>query len=107
MTRVSVGLARPGGAKAAAVMTPPDESGQLLGHIEPRMTGRLAIDPGGDLPTLLQVKTRRLKVDRRQHRTGTAAPPRFFFCHGEDPAPKPPAPQVLRQEKPLHPQKAQ
>ena len=31
------------GAKASAVMAgPPNESGQLLGHVEPRMTGRLA-----------------------------------------------------------------
>lgn len=62
MTRVSVGLARTGGAKAAAVMAAPDELGQLLGHVEARMTGRLTLDARRDLPTLLQVKTRRLKM---------------------------------------------
>src|SRR3984893_1335180 len=130
MTRVRVGLTRPaGGARASAVITSPkaprrivassfsrgcflhfhvfsaarqNESRQLLRHIEPRMAGRLAIDPGGDLPTLLQIETRRLKVERRQHRAGTAAPPCFFLCHGEDAATKPAAPRALRQKKPLN-----
>src|SRR6201987_5843075 len=82
-------------------------SGQLLGHVEARMTGRLAFDPRGDLPTLLQVEPRRLKVDCRQHRAGTAASPPFLLCNGEDPAAKPAAPQILRPKKPLYPQEAQ
>jgi hypothetical protein len=69
------------------------------------MTWRLTIDPGGDLPTLLQVKTGRLKVECGQHRAGTAAPPCFFLCHHEDPAAKPAAPQILWQEKRIDPQK--
>ena len=71
------------------------------------MARRLAFNAGGDLPTLLQVEARRLKVECRQHRTGTAAPPPFFLCHGEDSAAKPAAPQILWQKKPLYPQEAQ
>jgi hypothetical protein len=33
------------------------------------MTRRLAIDAGSDFPALFQIKTRRLKMDGRQHRT--------------------------------------
>jgi hypothetical protein len=67
------------------------------------MAGRLAFDTGGDLPTLLQVEPWCLKVDCRQHGASTAASPSFFLCHGEDPAAKPAAPQILRQKKPLYP----
>src|SRR5690349_16358107 len=103
MTRVRLGLARvAGGAKASAVIAaPPNESGQLLGHVKARMAGRLTRDPGSDLPALFEVETRRLKVECRQYRAGTAASPRFFFCHGQDPAAKSVAPQILRQEKPF------
>src|SRR5271155_5655114 len=108
MTRVNEALARTGGAKAAAVMrAPPDELGQLLGHVEARVAGRLTLDPGGDLPTLLQIKARRLKVDCGQHRAGTAAAPPFFLSHSEDAAAEAVAPQLLRQKKPLYPQEAQ
>src|SRR5712672_1518755 len=134
MIRVRVGLVRTGGARVSAVITAPkaprrivassfsrgrllhfhifsalrqDGLGQLLGHIEPRVAGRLAIYPGGDLPTPLQIETRRLKVERGQHRAGTAAPPCFFLCHGEDAATKPAAPQALRQKKPLNRQEAE
>src|SRR6516225_12123473 len=62
----------------------PEALGQRLGHIEPRMAGWLTFDPGGDLPTLLQIETRRLKVQRRQYRAGAAAAPPFFLCHSED-----------------------
>ena len=44
--------------------------GQLLGHIEPCMTGRLAFDPGGNLPALFLIEARRLKVECGQHRAG-------------------------------------
>jgi hypothetical protein len=71
------------------------------------MAGRLALDPGRDLPTPLQVKTRRLKVDRRQYRPGTTAAPTFVLCHREDPAAKSAAPQLLRQKKQLHPQQTE
>jgi len=71
------------------------------------MTGRLTFDPGSDLPTLLQIKTWRLEVECRQHRAGTAASPPFFLCHGEDPAAKPAAPQILRQKKQLYPQESE
>src|SRR6266404_3074941 len=50
------------------------------------MAGRLAFDPGGYFPALLQIETRRLKVERGQHRAGTAAPPPFFLSHRKDPA---------------------
>src|SRR5436190_15411401 len=75
--------------------------------MEARMAGGLALDPGGDLPTLLRIEPRRLKMDCRQDRAGTSAPPRFFLCHREDPAAQPATPQILRQEKPFHPQDAQ
>src|ERR1700738_5685973 len=102
MIRVSVGLARTGEARVSAVITAPkaprwivassfsrgrllhfhvfsalrqDGLGQLLGHIEPRVAGRLAIYPGGDLPTLRQIETRRLKGERGQHGAGGAEPP--------------------------------
>src|SRR5207237_9425828 len=81
------------------------ELGQPLSHVEAGMAGRLTLDPGCDLPTLLQIKTRRLKVECGQHRARTAAVPCFFLCHGEDPAAKPAAPQMLRQEEPVYPQK--
>src|SRR5205085_6425100 len=86
---------------------PPEELGQLLGHVETRMAGRLTLDAGGDLPTLLLIEARRLKVERGQHRAGTAASPSFLLCHGEDPAAKSIAPQILRQKKPIHPQQAE
>jgi len=75
--------------------------------MKPGMAGRLAVDPGGDLPTLLQVEPRRLKVDCRQHHAGTTAPPPLFLCHGEDLAAKTAASQIFRQKKPLYPQEAQ
>jgi hypothetical protein len=37
--------------------------GQLFRHIEPCMAGRLAFDPGGNLPVLLLIETRRLNVE--------------------------------------------
>jgi hypothetical protein len=40
-------------------------------------------------------------VERGQHRAGAAAPSPFFFCHGENPATKSVAPEVLRQKKSL------
>jgi len=77
---------------------------ELLGHIEPRMAGRLALDPGGDLPTLLRIEARRLEMDCGQHRAGTAAPPRFSLRHCEQPATETAASQILRQKKPIDPQ---
>jgi hypothetical protein len=71
------------------------------------VAGRLAVDPGGNLPTLLQIKTRRLKVECGQYRAGTSALPRFLLSHGEDPATKSVAPQVLRKKKPLNRQEAE
>ena len=71
------------------------------------MTGRVALDPGGDLPALLQVETWRLKVDRGQHRAGAAAPPPLFLCHRQNPATESVAPQMLGQKKPLYPQETQ
>ena len=56
------------------------------------MAGRLTFDPGSDLPTLLQIKTRSLKVDCRQHRAGAAAAPPFFLSHSEDAAAEAAAP---------------
>src|SRR5215831_15630249 len=38
------------------------KSAQLLGHVEPRMAGRLTINLGSDFPTLLPVEARRLKI---------------------------------------------
>src|SRR5215831_15464567 len=61
-------------------------SGQFLGHVETRMAGRLTIDPGGNLPALLQIETWRLKVDCRQHRAAAPAPTTFFLGHSEDTA---------------------
>jgi hypothetical protein len=66
------------------------------------MTGRIAFDPGGNLPTLLLIKSGRLKVERGQHGPGAPTPPCFFPCHGEDAAAKSATPQILRQKKPLH-----
>ena len=71
------------------------------------MAGWLAFDPDGDLPTLLQVETWRLKVDCRQHRAGAAATASFFLSHSEDAAAEAVAPQALWQKKPLYPQEAQ
>ena len=71
------------------------------------MAGRRTFDPGGYLPALLQIETRRLKVERGQHRAGPAAPPSFFLCHREDPATKSVAPQVFGQEKSLDRQQAE
>src|SRR4029077_10906502 len=82
-------------------------SGQFLGHIETRMPGGLTIDPRGDLPALLQVETRCLKVQSRQHRPCTATPPSFSLGQGEDPAAEPVTPQMLGQKEPLHIQKAE
>src|SRR4051812_22308861 len=82
-------------------------SGQLLGHIESSMAGRIAIDPGNDLPALLQIETGRLKMECRQHRACAAAAPGFFLGHRENPATESVAPQMLRQKKPLHGQQAE
>ena len=71
------------------------------------MAWRFAIDPGCDLPTLLQIKARRLKVDCGQHSAGAAAAPPFFLSHGEDGAAEAVAPQALRQKEPLYPQEAE
>ena len=75
--------------------------------MKPRMARLLTFDPGSDLPTLLQIKARCLKVECRQHRAGTAAAPPFFLGHGEDAAAEAVAPQVLRQKKQLYPQETQ
>src|SRR5438093_8117936 len=83
------------------------ESGQLFRHVEPRMTRRLAIDAGSDFPALFQIKTRRLKMDGRQHRTRAAAPPCFVFCHGKDSATKTVAPQAFGQKELVHSQQAE
>src|SRR5437868_11993319 len=106
MTRVSVGRAWTGGANAAAVMAAPPQLGQLLGHVEARVAGRRAIDLGGDLPTLLQVKARRLKMQCGQYRPGTATAPAFVLRHREDPSAQTVATQAPRQEEPIYPQQA-
>jgi hypothetical protein len=46
-------------------------------------------------------------VERGQHRTGAAASTAFPFRHGENPAAKSAAPQVLGQKKPLNRQEAE
>src|SRR5215831_15173270 len=57
------------------------------------MAGRLAIDPGGDLPALLQIEPGRLEMNCGQHRAGTAAAPRFFLRHSEEAAAETATPQ--------------
>ena len=52
---------------------------KLLGHIEPRVAGRLAIDPGSDFPALFQIETGRLKMEGRQYRARATPSRRFFF----------------------------
>jgi hypothetical protein len=71
------------------------------------MTGRLAFNPGGNLPALLLIESGRLKAECGQHRPGALTASRFFLCHGEDPATKSATPQVLRQKKPLNRQEAE
>jgi hypothetical protein len=67
------------------------------------MTGRLAFNPGGNLPALLLIESGRLKAECGQHRPGALTASRFFLC----PATKSATPQVLRQKKPLNRQEAE
>jgi hypothetical protein len=71
------------------------------------MAGRLAFDPGGNLPTLLLIKSGRLEVECRQHGPGAPAPPCFLLRHGEDPANQVGHASDPPTEKPLNRQEAE
>src|SRR5437868_15440522 len=64
--------------------------------------GRLAVEPGGHLVALLQIKARRLDLHRVQRDAGAAAPPPLFLGHRQEPAAKPIAAQISGEEKSIH-----